>query len=67
MSTPPTARAFTRASLPEALAWLLTLTFLAVLIRTAWLSDDALISLRTVLNVTHGFGLRAPRGSPTTP
>ena len=39
------------------LAALLTLVFLAVLIRTAWLSDDALISLRTVLNVTHGFGL----------
>ena len=58
MSTPPTERAFTRSSLPEALAWLLTLTFLAVLIRTAWLSDDALITLRTVLNVTHGFGLR---------
>jgi arabinofuranosyltransferase len=44
--------------MPEAIASLLTLTFLAVLIRTAWLSDDALITLRTVLNVTHGFGLR---------
>ena len=31
--------------------------FLAVLVRTAWVSDDALISLRTVLNVTHGYGL----------
>src|SRR5262245_18302207 len=39
------------------LAVVLSLVFLAVLIRTAWLSDDALISLRTVLNVTHGFGL----------
>lgn len=58
MSTPPTGRAFTRQALPEAIASLLTLTFLAVLIRTAWLSDDALITLRTVLNVTHGFGLR---------
>lgn len=38
-------------------AALLTLVFLAVLVRTAWLSDDALISLRTVLNVTNGFGL----------
>lgn len=28
-----------------------------VLFRTAWLSDDAAITLRTVLNVTHGFGL----------
>jgi arabinofuranosyltransferase len=36
---------------------LLTLMFFAVLLRTAWLSDDALITLRTVLNVTHGFGL----------
>src|SRR5215213_6769699 len=58
MSTPTPGRAFTRASLPDALASLLTLAFLAVLIRTAWLSDDALITLRTVLNVTHGFGLR---------
>ncbi len=36
---------------------LLCLIFLAVLLRTAWLSDDALITLRTVLNVTHGYGL----------
>jgi arabinofuranosyltransferase len=58
MSTPPPGRAFTRSAMPEALASLLTLTFLAVVIRTAWLSDDALITLRTVMNVTHGFGLR---------
>ena len=58
MSTPLPGRAFTRAPLPDALASFVTLTFLAVLIRTAWLSDDALITLRTVLNVTHGFGLR---------
>src|SRR5437762_65255 len=58
MSTPLAGRAFTRASLPDPLVSLLTLTFLAVLIRTAWISDDALITLRTVLNVTHGFGLR---------
>ena len=38
-------------------ALLLCLIFLAVLLRTAWLSDDALITLRTVLNVTHGYGL----------
>lgn len=36
---------------------LLAIVFVAVLVRTAWLSDDALISLRSVLNVTHGFGL----------
>lgn len=35
----------------------LLLVFLAVLVRTAWLSDDALITLRSVLNATHGFGL----------
>ena len=58
MSTPTPGRAFTRAAVPEALVSLLTLTFLAVVIRTAWLSDDSLITLRTVLNVTHGFGLR---------
>jgi arabinofuranosyltransferase len=34
-----------------------TITFAAVLFRTAWISDDAAITLRTVLNVTHGFGL----------
>src|SRR4029079_18828903 len=58
MTTPMAGRPFTRAALPELLASLLTLAFLAVLIRTAWLSDDALITLRTVLNATHGFGLR---------
>lgn len=39
------------------LAALITLVFFAVLIRTAWISDDAYITLRTVLNVTHGYGL----------
>ena len=43
--------------LPRAVLALLLLVFLAVLVRTAWVSDDALISLRTVLNVTHGNGL----------
>ncbi len=32
--------------------------FLVVLIRTAWISDDAYITLRTVDNFVHGFGLR---------
>src|SRR6188768_2115740 len=58
MSTPPSPTPFTKPALPYSVAALLTLAFLAVLIRTAWLSDDALITLRTVLNVTHGFGLR---------
>ena len=43
--------------LPRHVATLLVLVFLAVLVRTAWISDDGLISLRTVLNVTHGNGL----------
>lgn len=30
--------------------------YIAVLIRTTWISDDAAITLRTVLNFTHGFG-----------
>ncbi len=30
--------------------------FLLSLIRTAWISDDAAITLRTILNFTHGFG-----------
>ena len=47
----------TPSRLPKAVAILITLVFLAVLIRTAWISDDAAITLRTVLNVTHGFGL----------
>ena len=44
-------------NLPRHVAALLMLVFLAVLVRTAWISDDGLISLRTVLNVTHGNGL----------
>src|SRR5262245_6422538 len=45
------------SGLSRQLAALLALMFLAVLVRTAWISDDAAITLRTVLNVTHGFGL----------
>lgn len=37
--------------------WVWLVLFAVVLFRTAWLGDDALISLRTVLNVTHGYGL----------
>ena len=44
-------------SQPAALATLLCFVFLALLLRTAWLSDDSLITLRTVLNLTHGYGL----------
>jgi len=37
--------------------WVWLVLFGVVLLRTAWLGDDALITLRTVLNVTHGYGL----------
>jgi len=43
--------------LPGRFALLLLFVFLAVLIRTAWISDDGMISLRSVMNVTHGYGL----------
>src|SRR5207247_3964748 len=52
------AAAQTPTRLLRPLFALVTLVFLAVLIRTAWMSDDGAITLRTVLNVTHGFGLR---------
>lgn len=40
-----------------AAAALLTL-FLITLLRTAWISDDAMITLRTLMNFEHGYGLR---------
>jgi arabinofuranosyltransferase len=43
--------------MPRPVRAILVLAFLAVLLRTAWIGDDALISLRTVMNVTHGYGL----------
>ncbi|HYN05973.1 MAG TPA: hypothetical protein VES67_01160 [Vicinamibacterales bacterium] len=46
-----------RPGLPRMLAVLVTLVFAVLLLRSSWISDDAAISLRTVLNVTHGFGL----------
>ena len=30
--------------------------YVFILIRTAWISDDACITLRTVLNTLHGYG-----------
>ncbi len=35
---------------------LLTALFFSELIRTAWLSDDSLITMRVVLNFLHGYG-----------
>lgn len=40
----------------KAYLWLILILLGIVLIRTAWISDDALITFRTVLNFTHGFG-----------
>lgn len=38
-------------------AAILLALFAAVLVRTAWMSDDAYITLRTVDNFVHGYGL----------
>jgi arabinofuranosyltransferase len=46
-----------RPVVPRVLLALLGVVFAALLFRSAWIADDAAISLRTVLNVTHGFGL----------
>src|SRR5262245_12218304 len=35
-----------------------TVAFLLLLIRTAWLDDDAYITFRTVDNILNGYGLR---------
>ena len=40
------------------LPWILGALFALVLVRTAWICDDAYISLRTLDNFVHGFGLR---------
>jgi len=32
------------------------LLFVLLLLRTAWITDDAMITFRSVLNLTHGFG-----------
>jgi arabinofuranosyltransferase len=43
--------------LRRVLSAIATIVFAVILFRTAWISDDAAITLRTILNVTHGFGL----------
>jgi len=40
----------------ELISFAFSLLFLLVLLRTAWISDDAAITLRAVLNFVHGFG-----------
>lgn len=39
-------------------ATLLLFLFIIVLVRTAWVGDDAYITMRTVDNIVHGYGLR---------
>ena len=53
----PQSNDATPSTLRRVLGSIATLVYLAILFRTAWISDDAAITLRTVLNVTHGFGL----------
>lgn len=48
-------RSILRHSTQE-LLFLCCLCFFVILIRTAWITDDAAITLRTVLNFVHGFG-----------
>lgn len=40
----------------SASAWVMVLLYAVFLVRTAWMADDALITLRTVHNVLLGFG-----------
>jgi arabinofuranosyltransferase len=40
-----------------ALPFIFLCLYIALLIRSAWISDDAFITLRTVDNFTHGYGL----------
>src|SRR6476659_2026752 len=50
------------AELPDArrtaLVSALVIGYALLVYRTAWMSDDAFISARTVYNVLHGYGLR---------
>jgi len=43
---------------PKFLTLLLVLIFILIFIRTAWVGDDGYITLRTVDNFVHGYGLR---------
>ena len=49
------------ASHPQHAAWILgglVLLFMVVLLRTAWLSEDAYFTFRSVENLAHGYGAR---------
>src|SRR5262245_40579712 len=53
MNAPPARQHF---RLPLTLFWLSLFTI--VLLRTAWVSDDAYFTFRTIDNAVHGYGLR---------
>jgi len=38
--------------------WVALASFACVLLRTAWLSDDAFITFRVIDNFVNGYGLR---------
>jgi arabinofuranosyltransferase len=48
-----------RTTLVERLPWLIVAVLYVIIVyRTAWVGDDAFITLRTVDNFVHGYGLR---------
>ena len=51
-------RALDRRALVRAATWAVLVGLAIVILRTAWLSDDAFISFRTIRNVVSGDGLR---------
>ncbi len=54
VSTPPSTA--TAAPLRRTLLFALVLGYVFELIRTGWVGDDAVITLRTVMNFVHGYG-----------
>jgi hypothetical protein len=55
---PPAPRATPNPSVLRWGLWLAALSGIIVLISSAWLSEDAYITLRTIDNVWNGYGLR---------
>ena len=55
---PVTSRPSDRSRFAWVAVAVFTLLYLIVLVRTAWVCDDAYIVLRTVDNFLHGYGLR---------
>jgi len=55
-NNPSSTQAMSEGNQKKALVGLAVLVFLFVVIRTAWISDDAYITLRVVENFLHGYG-----------